>query len=64
MRTESRPYEGYVIDLVHNPPRWEANIYPESKDVRPLSPGLSPIHRPTKGEAFAMACKRIDDALK
>jgi hypothetical protein len=62
METESRRYKGYLIDLVHNPPRWEANIYPESKDVRPLNPDLPPIHCQTNEEAFAEARKRIDDS--
>ena len=62
MRTESRRYKGYVVDLVHNPPRWEANIYPESKQVRPLSSALPPIHCKTKEEAFAAASKRIDES--
>lgn len=50
-----------MIDLVHNPPRWEANIYPESKQARPLNPDLPPIHCKTKEDAFAAACKRIDE---
>jgi hypothetical protein len=61
MKIDSGRYKGYLIDLVHNPPRWEANIYPESKRVRPLSPDLPPIHCKTKEEAFAEACKRIDE---
>jgi hypothetical protein len=61
MRSESRRHKGDIIDLVHNPPRWEANIYTESKQVRPFSADLPPIHRNTKEEAFAAACKRIDD---
>jgi hypothetical protein len=61
MKVESRSYKGYVIDLVHNPPRWEANIYPETPQARPLRPDRTPIHCQTKEEAFAAACKRIDD---
>jgi hypothetical protein len=41
-----------------------ANIYRESNRVPELDPHLPPIHCQTKEEAFAAACKRIDDALK
>jgi hypothetical protein len=63
MMTESRHHKGYVIDLVNNPPRWEANIFPLSKLVPQLSPDLPPIQCETKEEAFTAACKRIDGEL-
>jgi hypothetical protein len=61
MITESRRYKGYVIDLVHNAPKWEAIIYPLSKLVRQLSADLPPIQYETKEKAFEAACKRIDE---
>ena len=42
------------------PAKVGSNIYPESKQVPPLSADLPPIHCKTKEEAFAAACKRID----
>jgi hypothetical protein len=64
MRTEAHPYRDYEIDLVHNPPGWQANIY-QTKPVLP-SPNtlLDPILCESKEEALAVAQQRIDRLLK
>jgi hypothetical protein len=33
MRTASEGYKGYEILVVHNPPMYQANIYPKNKNV-------------------------------
>ncbi|MGH6842016.1 MAG: hypothetical protein ACREDV_07995, partial [Methylocella sp.] len=61
MRTASECYKGYEIEVVHTPPVWQANIYPESPQVPSLNRALPPIHCKTQEEAFAEARKRVDE---
>jgi hypothetical protein len=61
MRTGRESHRGYLIEVVHRPPVWIANIYPESAQVPPPNPALLPIQRITKEEAFTAARKRIDE---
>ncbi len=61
MRVETESYRGYQIDVVHNPPMWNANIYPESPKTPPINSALPPIRCKTKEEAFAEARKRVDE---
>jgi hypothetical protein len=61
MRTASETYKGYEIQVVHNPPMWQANIYSETPQALPLNRALPPISCKTKEEAFAEARKRIDE---
>jgi hypothetical protein len=63
MRTASQSYKGYEIQVVHTPPVWQAHIYPESPQARPLNPALPAIRCATKEEAFAEARKRIDETV-
>ena len=64
MRTESQDYKGYEIQVVHTPPKWQANIYPKPPQVSPVNRALLPISCQIKGDAFAKARERIDDVLK
>jgi hypothetical protein len=62
MRTASESYHGYQIHVVqHTLPVWQAHIYPETPQARPLNPTLLAIRCATKEEAFAEARKRIDE---
>jgi hypothetical protein len=60
MRTASESYKGYEILVVHNPPMYQANIYPRNKNVVLLNPALPPISRASEKEAFEQARRRID----
>jgi len=60
MKTASKVYKGYEIQVVYNPPMYQANIYPLNKSAAPLNRGLPPISRETEKEAFEQACRRID----
>ena len=63
MRTASESYKGYEIQVVHTPPIWQAQIYPESPQVPPLNRALAPIRCATKEEAFAQARRHIDESV-
>jgi hypothetical protein len=47
--------------MQHTLPVWQAHIYPETPQARPLNPTLLAIRCATKEEAFAEARKRIDE---
>jgi hypothetical protein len=65
MRTASESYYGYQIQVVqHTQSVWQAHIYPETTQARPLNPALPTIRCATKEEAFTEARKRIFAKLK
>jgi hypothetical protein len=63
MRTEQHLYREYEIQITHNPPQWQAAIYPTHKGLPVVAWEQMSIWAANQGPALQLAKSAVDKAL-